>query len=62
MRDQAARAQVARLTPALLAKAFRGELVAQDPADEPAGVLLARLRGGRESDSGVSDGNATGAE
>ena len=44
-RYQAARAQVERLTPALLAKAFRGELVAQDPADEPAGVLLARLRG-----------------
>lgn len=46
-RYQAARAQVARLTPALLAKAFRGELVAQDPADEPAALLLERLRGTR---------------
>ena len=46
-RYQAARAQVERLTPALLAKAFRGELVPQDPADEPAGVLLARVRAAR---------------
>ena len=41
---QAARAQVNRLTPALLAKAFRGELVPQDPSDESADALLARLR------------------
>jgi type I restriction enzyme S subunit len=34
-----------RLTPALLAKAFRGELVPQDPNDEPANELLRRLRG-----------------
>jgi type I restriction enzyme S subunit len=39
-----ARAQVERLTPALLSKAFRGELVPQDPNDEPASALLARLR------------------
>ena len=40
-----AKAQAAadRLTPALLAKAFRGELVPQDPTDEPAAVLLQRL-------------------
>lgn len=36
-------AQAQRLTPLLLAKAFRGELVAQDPNDEPASELLARL-------------------
>jgi type I restriction enzyme, S subunit len=41
-----ARAQVDRLTPSLLAKAFRGELVPQDPADEPAAALLARINGG----------------
>lgn len=35
---------VERLTPAVLAKAFRGELVPQDPNDEPASDLLARLR------------------
>jgi len=34
---------VERLTPALLAKAFRGELVPQDPGDEPASALLERL-------------------
>ncbi|MCU0656795.1 MAG: restriction endonuclease subunit S [Polyangiaceae bacterium] len=33
-----------KLEQALLAKAFRGELVAQDPADEPAEVMLERLR------------------
>jgi type I restriction enzyme S subunit len=33
-----------RLTPAVLAKAFRGELVPQDPNDEPASVLLERLQ------------------
>lgn len=42
-RHAAARAQVERLTPALLAKAFRGELVPQDPTDEPASELLKRL-------------------
>ena len=35
---------IERLTPATLAKAFRGELVPQDPNDEPASVLLERLR------------------
>lgn len=33
-----------KLDGAVLAKAFRGELVAQDPNDEPADVMLARLR------------------
>jgi type I restriction enzyme S subunit len=46
-RYAAARAQVERLTPALLAKAFRGELVPQDPDDEPASVLLERIRAAR---------------
>jgi type I restriction enzyme S subunit len=43
-RYAAARAQVDKLTPAILAKAFRGELVPQDPDDEPASVLLERIR------------------
>lgn len=38
-----ARTQAQRLTPLLLAKAFRGELVPQDPNDEPASELLARI-------------------
>lgn len=44
-----ARAQVDRLTPAVLAKAFRGELVPQDPNDEPASALLERLRNGEDT-------------
>ena len=36
--------QVDKLTPSLLAKAFRGELVPQDPNDEPAAKLLERIR------------------
>jgi type I restriction enzyme S subunit len=43
-RYQTAHAQVDRLTPALLDKAFRGELVPQDPNDEPATVLLEQIR------------------
>ncbi len=38
-----AKAQVDRLTQSILAKAFRGELVPQDPGDEPADALLSRL-------------------
>lgn len=45
-RLQAARTAAERLTPALLAKAFRGELVPQDPNDEPAAELLKRLAAG----------------
>ncbi len=36
----------------LLAKAFRGELVPQDPDDEPASVLLERIRQEREAAGG----------
>lgn len=39
-----ARARIDRLTQSILAKAFRGELVPQDPNDEPASVLLERIR------------------
>jgi len=49
-----ARKIVDRLTPALLAKAFRGELVPQDPADEPASVLLARIRAARLAEAGAA--------
>lgn len=41
---QAAYTEVEHLTPALLDKAFRGELVPQNPNDEPASVLLERVR------------------
>jgi type I restriction enzyme S subunit len=42
-----ARALLDRLEAATLAKAFRGELVLQDPSDEPAIALLARIRAQR---------------
>jgi type I restriction enzyme S subunit len=59
-----ARALLDRLEAAILTKAFRGELVPQDPNDEPAGVLLERIsaersgaakprRGGRKVSSKV---------
>lgn len=47
-RWQSAKMHVAALTPSLLAKAFRGELVAQDAADESAEALLERIREARE--------------
>jgi type I restriction enzyme S subunit len=43
-RFENARIQVNKLTPSLFARAFRGQLVAQDPNDEPATVLLERTR------------------
>jgi type I restriction enzyme S subunit len=47
-RYKKAQAFIDKLTPSLLAKAFRGELVPQDPNDEPASVLLERIKGERE--------------
>ena len=43
-RYQKAKAQVDKLTQSILAKAFRGELVPQDPNDEPASELLNRIK------------------
>jgi type I restriction enzyme S subunit len=40
----AAQRQVDVLTPSLLARAFAGKLVSQDPTDEPAEKLLRRIR------------------
>ena len=40
---------IEHLNQEVLAKAFRGKLVPQDPADEPAAVLLERLRAERAS-------------
>lgn len=42
-RFQTAKLQVSALTPSLLARAFRGQLVPQDPTDEPAEKLLERI-------------------
>src|SRR3990172_12521563 len=43
-RYKKAKAYVDKLTQSILAKAFRGELMPQDPNDEPASVLLERIR------------------
>jgi len=43
-RYRTAKAHVDKLTQSILAKAFRGELVPQDPNDEPASALLRRIR------------------
>jgi type I restriction enzyme S subunit len=63
-RLNAARKIVDRLTPALLAKAFRGELVPQDPNDEPASVLLERLaatrRAARQAEAGAGRSSRRG--
>lgn len=45
-----------RLTPAILAKAFRGELVPQDPNDAPASDLLAQIHRDAEPQSNTRPG------
>lgn len=42
-----AKSRIDHLTQSILAKAFRGELVPQDPNDEPASELLARIKAQR---------------
>lgn len=46
-RVAAAQERIDKLTQSILAKAFRGELVPQDPNDEPASVLLERIKAQR---------------
>ena len=41
----------AALRRSVLERAFRGEAVPQDPSDEPAEALLARIRAEREASS-----------
>ena len=43
LRLATARGQVDQLTPSLLARAFAGQLVPQNPTDEPAEKLLERI-------------------
>ena len=48
-RYQKAKVHVDRLTQSILANAFRGDLVPQDPSDEPASALLERIRQERKT-------------
>ena len=57
-----ARALLDRLEAAVLAKAFRGELVPQDPTDEPASKLLARIRAQRADAPKVKRGRRAKAD
>jgi type I restriction enzyme S subunit len=41
--------RVNKLDQSILARAFRGELVSQDPNDEPAAILLGRIRVGNNA-------------
>ncbi|MGK4008926.1 restriction endonuclease subunit S [Sorangium sp. So ce1036] len=50
------REQVGTVDRSILAKAFRGELVPQDPNDEPASVLLERLRAERAQNGKPTNG------
>lgn len=50
-RYRTAKTHVDKLTQSILAKAFRGELVPQNPNDEPAAVLLERIRAERSKGS-----------
>jgi type I restriction enzyme S subunit len=47
--SEAAQRRSSALRRAILERAFRGELVPQDPADEPASVLLERIRAERDA-------------
>ena len=50
--DHAAAARLLpKLNAAILARAFRGDLVTQDPSDEPASVLLGRIKAEREAET-----------
>lgn len=49
-----ARTQVAKLIPSMLRKAFRGELVPQNSADEPASELVKRIMGMRASKQSIA--------
>lgn len=50
VRQSTVGAAVASLNQSILAKAFRGELVPQDPTDEPAHLLLERIRQARAAE------------
>jgi type I restriction enzyme S subunit len=54
--------QISRLDSAFLAKAFGGELVPQDSNDEPAEVMLARVRKSNGTEETSGNGRTSGAD
>jgi type I restriction enzyme S subunit len=60
LQNQEIEATVDNLDRSILAKAFRGELVPQDPTDEPAAVLLERIRAEREQMAGAKQKRVKG--
>ncbi|MFY1666640.1 restriction endonuclease subunit S [Pseudomonas sp. Pseu.R1] len=58
-RVRAAQERIDNLTRSILAKAFRGELVPQDPNDEPASVLLDRIKAQRAAAPKAKRGRQT---
>jgi type I restriction enzyme S subunit len=56
-----AKKRIDRLTQSLLAKAFRGELMPQDPNDEPAAELLKRIQAERNAQPPVKNKRAKSA-
>lgn len=56
-----AKTRIDHLTQSILAKAFRGELVPQDPNDEPASVLLERIKAQRAAAPKVKRGRKASA-
>jgi type I restriction enzyme S subunit len=59
LRHQAAVLRLSEAPRAVLAKAFRGELVPQDPSEEPASVMLERVRAQRVATT-VEEGRTPG--
>jgi type I restriction enzyme S subunit len=55
-------ADLDQLDEAIRAKAFRGELVPQDPSDEPASVLLERIRAQRTQQAEPAKQTSKGAQ
>jgi Restriction endonuclease S subunits len=58
-RVKVAQTRIDHLTQSVLAKAFRGELVPQDPNDEPVGVLLDRIKAQRAAAPKAKRGRQT---
>ncbi len=56
-----AKSRIDHLTQSILAKAFRGELVPQDPSDEPASVLLERIKAQRAAAAKAKRGRKASA-